>query len=264
MTTDDSPVKLERDGLVAHLRFNRPLRLNAISQELADALADACGRIAAEGTARAVLLSGEGRGFMAGGDISAFHAAGGNAPAVVDAIIAKVHAAVRILTSLPVPVVAAVHGPVAGAGLSMMLAADVIIAAEESRFVLAYPRIGASPDGGATWALPRVLGLRRALGFALLGEELTTDEALALGLINKVVPAVLLMDQGKELAHRLANGPTLAFGRTKALLRASLDRDLPDQLEAERAAFIAGAGTRDFHEGVAAFLEKRPARFMGS
>lgn len=260
----EEPVILDREGLVAHLRFNRPLVLNAISQDLADALADACARIAADGRARAVLLSGEGRSFMAGGDISAFHAAGENAPAVVDAIIGKVHEAVRVLTSLPVPVIAAVHGPVAGVGLSMMLAADVILAAEETRFVLAYPRIGASPDGGATWALPRVLGLRRALGFALLGEEMDAPAALAAGLINKVYPAVLLMEQARELAHKLANGPTLAFGRTKALLRQSPDHDLAAQLEAERAAFVAGAGTEDFLEGVTAFLEKRPARFNGT
>lgn len=261
--TDDSPVLFTREGAVAHLRFNRKLVLNAISQELADALRDACRAIAADPSIRAVLLSGEGRGFMAGGDISAFHAAGENAPAVVDAIISAVHDAVRTLTSLPAPVIAAVHGPVAGAGISMMLAADIIIAAEETRFVLAYPRIGASPDGGATWALPRVLGLRRALGFALLGEEFDTKTALEIGLINRVVPAVLLLEQAKEIAHRLAAGPTLAFGRTKALLRASLDADVSTQLEAERAAFVAGAATADFREGVAAFLEKRPARFEG-
>lgn len=261
--TDDSPVLVTREGAVAHLRFNRALRLNAISQELADALRDACHAIATDLSIRAVLLSGEGRGFMAGGDISAFHAAGENAPAVVDAIISSVHDAVRTLTGLPAPVIAAVHGPVAGAGISMMLAADIIIAAEETRFVLAYPRIGASPDGGATWALPRVLGLRRALGFALLGEEFDVKTALEIGLINRVVPAVLLLEQAKEIAHRLAAGPTLAFGRAKALLRASLDHDLPTQLEAERTAFVAGAATADFREGVAAFLEKRPARFEG-
>jgi 2-(1,2-epoxy-1,2-dihydrophenyl)acetyl-CoA isomerase len=259
----DAPVIVERDGLVAHLRFNRPLVLNAISQDLADALAEGCARVASEGWARAVLLSGEGRGFMAGGDISAFHAAGENAPAVVEAIIAKVHQAVRTLNALPVPVLAAVHGPVAGAGLSMMMAADIVLAAEGTRFVLAYPRIGASPDGGATWALPRALGLRRSLGFALLGEEMDTTDALAAGLINKVYPAVLLMEQARDLAHKLATGPTLAFGRTKALLRQSLDTDLATQLEAERAAFVTGAGTADFREGVAAFLEKRPARFNG-
>jgi len=261
--TDDTPVLLHRDGAVAHLRFNRPLRLNAISQDLADSLATACRRIAADPSVRAVLLSGEGRGFMAGGDISAFHAAGANAPAVVDAIICAVHESVKILTSLPAPVIAAVHGPVAGAGISMMLAADIIVAAEESRFVLAYPRIGASPDGGATWALPRVLGLRRALGFALLGEEFDTQAALDLGLINKVVPVILLLDQAKELAHRLATGPTQAYGRTKRLFRASLDNDLAAQLAAERTAFVAGAATADFHEGVAAFLQKRPAKFTG-
>lgn len=261
--TDDPPILATRDGAVAHLRFNRPQRLNAISQELADALRDACRAVAADTGVRAVLLSGEGRGFMAGGDISAFHAAGDNAPAVVDAIISALHEAVVILTGLSAPVIAAVHGPVAGAGVSMMLAADVIIAAEESRFMLAYPRIGASPDGGSTWALPRVLGLRRAMGFALLGDEFDTKTALEIGLINRAVPGGALLDQAKELAQRLASGPTLAFGRAKSLLRASLDTDLPTQLEAERAAFVAGAATADFREGVGAFMQKRPARFEG-
>ena len=261
--TQDAPVLFTREGAVASLRFNRPLVLNAISQDLADALLAACHTIAADLSVRAVLLSGEGRAFMAGGDISAFHAAGERAPQIVGKIVAAVHESVKILTSLRAPVIAAVHGPVAGAGLSMMLAADLIIAAEESRFLLAYGRIGASPDGGATWALPRMLGLRRALSFSLLGEEIGTRAALELGLVNQVVPAVLLMEQAREMAHRLAVGPTLAFGRTKALLRASFDRDLDAQLQAEREAFVAGAATADFREGVAAFLEKRLPRFSG-
>ncbi len=261
--TDASPVLFTRAGAVAHLRFNRPARLNAIGQEMAAALLAACQQIAADPSLRAVLLSGEGRGFMAGGDISAFHAAGENAPAVVDALITVLHQAVRILTSLPAPVIAAVHGPVAGAGISMMLGADIIIAAEDARFVLAYPRIGASPDGGSTWALPRVLGLRRALGFALLGEDLDTATALQIGLINQAVPAAALLEHAMAVATRLAAGPTLAYGRTKSLLRTSLDHDLPSHLEAERAAFVAGAATADFREGVGAFMGKRAARFSG-
>jgi len=262
--TSNAPVLFTREGAVAALRFNRPLVLNAISQEMADALLDACRTIAADPTVRAVLLSGEGRAFMAGGDLSAFHAAGERAPEVVSELIDALHESVKILTSLPAPVIAAVHGPVAGAGLSMMLAADLILAAEDSRFRIAYTRLGANPDCGATWALPRVLGLRRARSFALLGEEVGTRAALELGLINQVVPTVLLMDQARELAHRLATGPTLALGRTKALLRAALDRDLETQLQAEREAFVSGAATADFREGVTAFLEKRLPRFTGS
>jgi len=261
--TIDAPVLFTREGAVASLRFNRPLVLNAISQEMADALRDACQAIAADPSVRAVLLSGEGKGFMAGGDISAFHAAGERAPEIVGGIIAAVHESVGILTSLRAPVIAAVHGAVAGAGLSMMLAADLILAAEESRFLLAYPRIGANPDGGATWALPRVLGLRRALSFALLGEEMDARTALELGLVSKVVPPVLLMEQARELARRLAVGPTLALGRTKALLRAAFGRDLEAQLRAEGEAFVASAATADFREGVTAFLEKRLPRFSG-
>jgi len=263
MSLTEGPVRVTREGGLMNLRFMRPLTLNAINQDLADSLRDACHALAENKDMRALLISGEGRSFMAGGDLSSFHAAGDNAPAVVDAIIEALHDAVQTLVSMPVPVVAAVHGPVAGAGISMMLAADIIIAAEEARFILAYPRIGTSPDGGATWSLPRAIGLRRALGFALLGDEIDANTALEIGLVNRVVPQLVLADVSREIAQRLAIGPTQALGRTKALLRVSLDRDLTQQLAAERDSFVSCAGTEDFREGVAAFLQKRTAKFIG-
>lgn len=192
-----------------------------------------------------------------------FHAAGDEAAEVVAAIINPFHQALEILVGLRQPVIAALHGAVAGAGLSIALAADLAIAAEDAKFTLAYTRIGTSPDGGASWSLPRVVGLRKALELALLSDVIDAEEALRLGLVNKVVPADRLPLEMDALAQRLAHGPTQAFGRVKGLLRGSFERGLQGQLKAERDAFLACVATRDFKEGVAAFLEKRPAVFEG-
>ncbi|OYX10963.1 MAG: enoyl-CoA hydratase [Rhizobiales bacterium 32-66-8] len=219
--------------------------------------------IAGDAAVRVVVLSGEGRGFLAGGDVGRFHAAGANAPQVVEALIGPFHEALRMLTSLRQPVLASVHGPVAGAGLSIALAADLAIAADDARFTLAYSRIGTSPDGGASWSLPRTVGLRKALELALLSDVIDATEALRLGLVNKVVPAAQRVAETEALARRLAEGATFAFGQIKALMRGSFETSLPDQLLAEQQAFQACAATQDFAEGASAFVEKRPALFAG-
>ena len=161
------------------------------------------------------------------------------------------------------PLIAQVHGVAAGAGLSLMLQADFIIAAEGTRFSLAYANIGTSCDVGASWALPRLVGLRRALEIAMLGETLTCEEALRLGLVTRVAPPAELDTQVKALAQRLASGPTVAFGRLRRLMRESFGRDLPAQLDAEAQGFLACAGTQDFKTGIDAFFAKQPAQFEG-
>jgi 2-(1,2-epoxy-1,2-dihydrophenyl)acetyl-CoA isomerase len=259
-----APILTEREAGIVRLRFNRPAALNALDQAMADAFHEAAKGLAADPSVRCVVLSGEGRAFMAGGDIRLFRAAGADAPAVVGRLIGSLHAALCLLAALPAPVIAAVHGPVAGAGMSVAMAADLAVAAEEdTRFVLAYLRLGISPDGGGTWALPRLVGLRRAMGIALLEEELDARAALDLGLVNRVVPGARLEAETMALARRLAAGPAQAIARTKALLRASLGRDLAAQLDAERDAFLAGTATADFAEGVAAFLGRRAPSFTG-
>jgi 2-(1,2-epoxy-1,2-dihydrophenyl)acetyl-CoA isomerase len=258
-----STVEYERDGAIAALRLNRPERLNAIDADSAHALLDVCRRVARDDTVRVLVIRGEGRAFMAGGDVSAFHAAGEQAPELVRGIIGLLEESIQILDGLRIPVVARVQGAVAGAGFSVMMAADVVIAAEDLRVSFAYTSIGTTPDGGLSWSLPRAVGLRRALEMGLLGEPIEAAEALRLGLVTKVVPLDELDAVTAKVASRLAGGPTLAYGRTRRLLRDSLRHTLPEQLALERESFVASAGTEDFREGVAAFMERRRAEFRG-
>ncbi len=251
-----------RDG-IEFLTLNRPAVLNALNQRMAEEFAAAAADVAEDGSIRAVVMRGSGRGFMAGGDISAFNEAGADAPTVIGRLIGPLHEALQTLAEMPKPLLASVHGAVAGAGVSLMLAADLTIAADDTQMSLSYTRIGASADGGATYALPRVVGLRKALEIALLNEPIDANEALRLSLVNKVVPASDLCAETDALARRLAEGPTFAFAAMKRLLRQSLDHDLASQLDAEARGFVDCAGTADFREGVAAFLSKRSARFAG-
>lgn len=256
----NDPVGLVREGGVATLCFRRPAVLNALDADTARAFLSHCEALAADGSVRCIVLRGEGRAFMAGGDLAELRDGGA---AAADALIEPLHAALRLLAALDAPVVAALHGAVAGAGLSVALAADLAVAAEGTRFNLAYVNIGTSCDLGASWSLPRVVGLRRALEIALLGDTFDAEAALRTGLVNRVVPAAALDAEVDALAARLAGGATLALGRIKRLMRASFDRDLAAQLDAERQAFRASAATADFREGLAAFFGKRPPRFVG-
>jgi len=253
-----APLLVEREGGIAWLRFNRPERLNAIDAAMAVAFRDAVRALPGDASLRCVVLAGEGRAFMAGGDITAF----GNADAIAT-IMDPMHEALALLAALPVPVLASVQGAAAGGGMSIALAADLAIAADNAKFNLAYLRLGTSPDCGGSWNLARLVGLRRALGIALLEETLDAPAALAAGLLNKVVPAAELAEATAAMARKLAAGPREASGRTKLLLRAAAGRDLPAQLDAERENFLACAGTADFAEGVGAFLARRAPDFPG-
>lgn len=265
--TDDAPsspsILLDVAEGIARIRFNRPDVLNALDEATILLWKAAVDQVAADDTVRAVVLSGEGRAFLAGGDVGRFHAAGTEAPRVVADIIDPFHRIMLALAGMPAPVIASVHGAVAGAGLSVALAADVVVAADDAKFTMAYTRIGTTPDGSGTFSLPRIVGLRKALELTLLSDPVDAAEALRLGLVNKVVPAADLARETDALARRLAAGPTAAYGRVKHLLRASFSHTLSEQLHAEREAFIASAGTADFAEGVAAFVNKRPPHFEG-
>lgn len=257
------PVLLDVTGGIARIRFNRPHVLNALDEHSILAFKRAVETVAEQPGIRVVVLSGEGRAFLAGGDVASFHKAGPEAPHLVAALIGPFHEALEILTKLKAPVIASVQGAAAGGGLSVALAADLLIAADNAQFSMAYSRIATSPDGGGTWHLPRLVGLRKAMELALLSDMVDAQEALRLGIANKVVPLADLAEATEKLAACLAAGPTAAYGRIKALLRGAETRSLTEQLAAEKEAFVASAGTHDFAEGVAAFVAKRLPRFEG-
>ena len=254
------PLLLERNGAIATLRFNRPEALNAIDVPMANAFLTAVQTVASDPGVRAVVLCGNGRGFMAGGDLATLRA--DPVQGAID-ILTPLNQALLLMAQMDAPVIAQVHGAAAGAGLSLLLMADYVIAAEGTRFNLAYINLGTSCDVGASWALPRIVGVRQALEIALLGEAFTADDALRLGLVNRVVPSAELDSATAALAQRLANGPTLAYGAMKRLMRASMDYTLPEQLAAEKDAFVHCAGTEDFRAGVEAFHQRQSPQFVG-
>lgn len=256
----EAPALCWRQDGVAHIRFNRPKALNAIDPRMAQEFLQACEAISADPQVRAVCLSGEGRAFMAGGDLASMQE---DPTVVAEQLIAGMHGGLRLLAKLSAPVVASVHGAVAGGGMGLMLGCDLVIAAQGTRFGIAYPLIGASCDCSTSWGLPRVVGLRKAMEIALLAENLDADEALRLGLVNRVVPLVDLAAETERLVQRLAKGPTRAFGHLKQLMRESFNSELSAHLDAESQAFLACANTHDFREGVGAFLSKRAPVFTG-
>jgi 2-(1,2-epoxy-1,2-dihydrophenyl)acetyl-CoA isomerase len=248
---------------VATITLNRPQVLNALDAQMIVQLRAACERAEQDAAARAVVLRGAGPAFLAGGDVAFFRAHLPRMAALVREGGAELNHAVLALRRTPKPVLASVHGAVAGAGVSLTAAADLAIAAEGTKFTVAYSRIGTSPDGGATHFLPRLLGARRALELMLLSDAFDAQAALKLGFVNWVIAAEQLGSETEAIARRLALGPTQAFGEIKRLVNDSPDRALAAQLEAEIEAFARCAGTRDFAEGVTAFVEKRKPVFKG-
>jgi 2-(1,2-epoxy-1,2-dihydrophenyl)acetyl-CoA isomerase len=248
---------------VATITLNRPQVLNALDARAIVELRAACERAEHDAAARAVVLRGAGPAFLAGGDVAFFRANLARMPALVREGGAELNHAILALRRTPKPVLASVHGAVAGAGVSLAAAADLAIAAEGTMFTVAYSRLGTSPDGGATHFLPRLVGARRALELMLLSDAFDAQTALRLGLVNWVTGAEQLGSETETIARRLALGPTLAFGEIKRLVNESPDQTLAAQLEIEIDAFARCAGTRDFAEGVAAFVEKRKPVFRG-
>lgn len=260
MSSSNAPVLLRREGAVAWLILNRPAGLNAIDIPTANAFHDCCAELAADRSVRAVVLRGEGRTFGVGGDLAALRH---DPAATAMALIEPLHRAIRLLTAMDAPVIASLHGSVAGGSLSLAMACDLAIAADSARFNLAYINVAATCDLSGSWSLPRLVGLRNAMAIALLGDSFDAADALRLGLVNRVVPAATLKEETDALAHRLAAGPTLALGRMKRLLRQSLDHDLDTQLDMERDSFRASAATADFTEALDAFFSRRPPVFQG-
>lgn len=250
---------------VATLTLNRPEAMNSVNPAMIDALLEASAKAADDPQVRAVIVRGAGKNFMAGGDLKWFREQTSlpedACRARFEALIGNVHTSVLNFKRMNKPVIAAVHGAVAGFGLSLMMAADLALASENAYFTLAYSNIALSPDGGATWSLPRLTGLKKAMEIALLGDRFDAAQAHELGLINRVVSPEALDSEALSLARRLAAGPADALARTKALLNQSFDNSLESQLRAEQQFFVDCSVHPDFAEGLNSFFEKRKANF---
>jgi 2-(1,2-epoxy-1,2-dihydrophenyl)acetyl-CoA isomerase len=252
-----------RDG-VAHLTLNRPDAANSINLELARDLMQATLACDEDPRVRAVLFTGKGRMFCGGGDLKTFAGKGGNLPHYLKEVTTHLHAAMSRLMRSDAPVVLAVQGSAAGAGMSFACAADFVLAADNAKFTMAYTRAGLVPDGSSTYFLSRIVGLRRALDLALTSRVLTAAEAEQLGIVTRVVPEARLRDEALELAASFAAGPTRAFGATKRLIHQGWTGTLETQMELETRAIADIARTSDAREGIAAFVAKRPAKFTGN
>ncbi|SNS57293.1 Enoyl-CoA hydratase [Sphingomonas laterariae] len=252
-------IRYELADNVATITLNRPERLNAITLALFEDVSAALTQAVDEG-ARAVLLTGEGRAFCSGADLQD---AGGLPEDPGELLDSHYNPLAEKIGRLPIPVVSAVNGLAAGAGCSVALWGDYVIAARSAYFLLAFVNIGLVPDAGATWLVARAVGRARALEMMLLGERVPAEKALEWGLINKVVDDEALAAEARALAVRLANGPTRAMGLIRNSVRLALSSDLSDALCRERIDQKAAGQSADFKEGVAAFLEKRPARYEG-
>ncbi len=248
---------------IATITFNRPAVMNALDAEMLHAFRAASERAAADPQARVIVLRGAGPAFVAGGDVAMFRDNVASLATLVPELAAELHHGILALRRAPQPVIAAVHGAVAGAGISIMLACDLVLAAAGTQFSLAYSRIGASPDGGATWFLPRLTGYQKAMELMLLADTVDAETLQRLGVVNRVLAADQLVVETEKLARRLAAGPAQAYAETKALANRAMHAGLAAQLDAEALAFARCAKTEDFAEGVAAFTDKRKPQFQG-
>jgi 2-(1,2-epoxy-1,2-dihydrophenyl)acetyl-CoA isomerase len=257
------PILVERRGAVAWLTLNRPGSANTIDVPLARAFREAIETLDADPAVRVLVLAGAGKMFCAGGDLTRFAHEAEDAASYVEGLICDLHAALKRLSTFHAPVIAAVHGAAAGAGLGLALAADLVVVEEGSRFVMAYTAAGLTPDGGSSWALTRAVGHRRALALTLLNRPVEAAEALELGLATEVVPKGRLQARVSALAETLAAGPTGAFVEARRLIRGAGHAGYSDQLDAEAFSIVTAFRTPDGQEGVRAFAERRPPAFRG-
>ena len=256
----------EMHGAICVLTLNRPDRLNALTVEVAKDF-NAAIHEALERGARCIVLTGAGRAFSAGGDLREMQEIAGRegrVEAFFDEPLRILNESIVLIRQTPVPFIAAVNGVASGGGCNLALACDLVIAAESAKFNQAFVKIGLVPDCGGTFILPRLVGWKRAAELMFTGDLITAQRAAEMGMINSVAADGELMSQVMAMAEKLANAPTAAIGHIKKLLEASAKNDYGSQLDLERQAQIEAGKTKDFIEGVSAFLEKRPPRFVGS
>lgn len=251
-----------QDG-VACITFNRPQVGNALSLKMAKEFSDAAIRCDDDPAIRAVVLTGAGKLFCAGGDLGAFVAAGASANSLVKVMAGDLHMALSRLARMAPPVIAAVNGAAGGAGFSIVMAADIAIAAQNAKFAMAYTNAGLSPDGSSTFYMPRKIGDRRARELMLTNRVLSAAEALEWGVVNQVVADGEALAAAMVLAKRLAAGPTRAYGAVKALLNESFEHGLESQMELEARRIAEMVVSEDGQEGIKAFVEKRKPAFSG-
>jgi 2-(1,2-epoxy-1,2-dihydrophenyl)acetyl-CoA isomerase len=257
------PILVSVEAGVQTITLNRPERLNAFNPEMHRLLREALERAGDDDAVRTVLLTGAGRGFCAGQDLSERDVGGDAAIDLSVTIESLYNPLVRRMRALPKPIVCAVNGVAAGAGANVALACDLVLAARSASFIQAFAKIGLVPDSGGSWLLPRLVGRARAMGLALLGDKLQAEDAERWGLIWKAVEDDALMAEAGALARGLAAGPTRAYGLIKRALDASETNTLDAQLDLERDLQRKAGLSADYREGVAAFLEKRKAQFKG-
>jgi 2-(1,2-epoxy-1,2-dihydrophenyl)acetyl-CoA isomerase len=258
-------VQLELRENVAVIVLNRPDRLNALTGAMAEDFMAAVHEAIEKG-ARAIVLTGAGRAFSAGGDLRQMQEIASKeeqVEAFFDELLRLMNEVVLLIRSVSIPFIAAVNGIASGGGCNLALACDVVIASRSAKFNQAFIKIGLSPDCGGTFFLPRLIGLRRAVELMMTGDLVDAERAQQMGMINSVVEDDELMKHALAMAERLAAAPTAAVGQIKRLVDASAAADLAAQLDRERLSQLKMGQTKDFAEGVAAFLEKRPARFTG-
>lgn len=256
-------VLYQLDGAVATITLNRPDSLNSLSEPLMKALYAAVEKAASDPAVRCVILTGSGRGFSSGADLNT-SGMGGDKPRDLSVTLREnYHPIVLALRSMPKPVITVVNGVAAGAGMSLALAGDIVLAGQSASFLQAFSRIGLVPDAGSTYFLPRYAGEVRARALAILADKISAADALQYGMVWKVLPDESLQAEASKMAAHLAKMPTRAYALIKQALNGSLNRTLPEQLEVEASLQREAGHTDDFREGVAAFLAKRPPEFKG-
>jgi 2-(1,2-epoxy-1,2-dihydrophenyl)acetyl-CoA isomerase len=257
-------IQFKLDNGIAVLTLNRPDKLNSFTQAMHLEVRDALAKLQADNSARVLVLTGAGRGFCAGQDLSDRAVEPGSPGVDLGDSVEKFYAPlVMTLRSLPMPVICAVNGVAAGAGANLALACDIVLAAKSASFIEAFCKLGLIPDTGGTWHLPRLIGMARATGLAMLGEKLSAEKAEQWGLIWRAVPDESLMEEAMAMATHFATAPTKGLAFTKKALQASYANTLPDQLQLEAQMMRELGYSHDYREGVAAFMAKRPANFKG-
>lgn len=259
----DDGIDVRVEAGIARITLDRPAAGNAITLPVAMALMRAAIRCETDPLIRCVIMTGRGRLFCAGGDVPTIADAGAGRATMLAELIGVLHVAIERLSAMPKPLITLINGPAAGAGFSLAMLGDLVLSARSAHFTAAYGAIGLTADGGLSWLLPRLVGLRRAQEIVLTNRRISALEAETIGLVTRVVEDDALAEEGNKLAEQLAGGATRALGAARALLRHSFDTGLEAQLNQEQRSMVLAGGSAECAEGLQAFLAKRPANFKG-